>query len=359
MSAKPGTFETSRSRLPSTMAVEVWPTFVQPWRERSLNLSAISTFSRSYELTLSLIPSFGQMVQISPPSSFISRHSRTTLISKIASKLGVISHNERTSCDALRNIGRVRPRNDVETRCDAARKGARRRTIRRSSRRDAEAQRKKEHCSMFPLRRLSSPSLLLLCPSLLLCAFASLREISFLCRLRVAPSYNYGDSLLNALNTPAGCHGTFMFGVQEPRGVGTSPGEPCRPTGSWARRPLRRKIPVGKCFDEHSCSRLIEAAIRTAHATFGRYVPTKLLEEVVYGDDDGKAIAEHAAAKCPEKDARGHIGNMIGWFSRRYTDSEKHNPNNLRGQPYFCAYRDRFERVKDSRTKTWSCKPTE
>ncbi len=74
---------------------------------------------------------------------------------------------------------------------------------------------------------------------------------------------------------------------------------------------------------------------------------------------DGNAFAEHAGAKCPEEDARGHIGNMIGWFSRPYTDSEKHNPNNLRGQPYFCAYRDRFERVKDSRTKTWSYKPTE
>ncbi|QQO53887.1 MAG: hypothetical protein N838_11490 [Thiohalocapsa sp. PB-PSB1] len=116
---------------------------------------------------------------------------------------------------------------------------------------------------------------------------------------------------------------------------------------------------MGKCFDKDSCSRIIEAAIRTAHATFGGYVPTKLLEEVVYADDDGKAFAEHAAAKCPDKDAHGHIGNMIGWFSRRYTDSEKHNPNNFRGQPYFCAYRDRFERVKDSRTKTWSYKPTE
>jgi hypothetical protein len=54
---------------------------------------------------------------------------------------------------------------------------------------------------------------------------------------------------------------------------------------------------------------------------------------VVYAEDDGKAFAEHAAAKCPEKDARG--------------------------QPYFCAYIDRFDRVKDSRTKTWSYKPTE
>jgi len=63
--------------------------------------------------------------------------------------------------------------------------------------------------------------------------------------------------------------------------------------------------------------------------------------------------------EVPEKGARGHIGNMIGWFSRRYTDSEQHNPNNLRGRPYYCAYRDRFERVKDSRTKTWSYKPTD
>jgi hypothetical protein len=60
---------------------------------------------------------------------------------------------------------------------------------------------------------------------------------------------------------------------------------------------------------------------------------------VVYADNAGKAFAQYAAAKCPDKDARGHIGNMIGWFSRRYTDSEKHNPNNLRGQPYFCAYK--------------------
>jgi hypothetical protein len=48
---------------------------------------------------------------------------------------------------------------------------------------------------------------------------------------------------------------------------------------------------------------------------------------------------------------------MIGWFSRRHTDSEKHNPNNIPGIPYFCAYRDRFERVKDTQTKTWSYKP--
>jgi len=116
---------------------------------------------------------------------------------------------------------------------------------------------------------------------------------------------------------------------------------------------------MGKCFDEDSCSRIIEAAIRTAHATFGGYVPTKLIEQVAYADDDGKAFAEHAAAKCSEKDARGHIGNMIGWCSRRYTDSEKHDSNNLRGQPYFCAYRDGFARVKDGRTKTWSYKPTE
>jgi hypothetical protein len=67
----------------------------------------------------------------------------------------------------------VRPRNDVETRCDAARKGSRRRRTRRNSRRDAETQRKKEHFSMFPLRFSSH--------SLLLCAFASLRDISFSC----------------------------------------------------------------------------------------------------------------------------------------------------------------------------------
>lgn len=79
----------------------------------------------------------------------------------------------------------------------------------------------------------------------------------------------------------------------------------------------------------------------------------------MYADEDGKAFAGHAAEKCAEKDARGHIGDMLGWFSRRYTDSEEHNPNNLRGQPYFCAYRDRFERVKDTRTKMWSYKPIE
>lgn len=95
---------------------------------------------------------------------------------------------------------------------------------------------------------------------------------------------------------------------------------------------------MGKCFDEDSCSRIIEVAIQRAHAACDGYVPTKLLEEAVYVDDDGKAFAEHAAAKCPEKDARGHIGNMIGFLSRRYTDSDEHNPNNLRGQPYYCAY---------------------
>ena len=109
---------------------------------------------------------------------------------------------------------------------------------------------------------------------------------------------------------------------------------------------------MGKCFDEDSCSQIIESAIRTASAIFGGFVPTKLLEETVYADNDGKAFAENAAAECPEKDPRGYIGNMIGWFSRRYTDSEQHNPNNIRGIPYFCAYRDRFERVKDTQTKT-------
>jgi|AVFP01.1.fsa_nt_gi hypothetical protein len=30
---------------------------------------------------------------------------------------------------------------------------------------------------------------------------------------------NYGDSLLNALNTRVGCHGILMLGVYGPRGV--------------------------------------------------------------------------------------------------------------------------------------------
>lgn len=101
---------------------------------------------------------------------------------------------------------------------------------------------------------------------------------------------------------------------------------------------------MGKCFDEDSCSQIIEAGIRRASAVLGGFIPTQLLEEAVYADENGQAFSEHAAAKCPDQEARGHIGNLIGWFSRRYTDSEKHNPNNVRGQPYFCADRDRFER---------------
>jgi len=58
---------------------------------------------------------------------------------------------------------------------------------------------------------------------------------------------------------------------------------------------------MGKCFDEDSCSQSIEAAIRTAYATFGGFVPTKRLEEVVYAGENGKAFAEHAAAKSPRK----------------------------------------------------------
>jgi hypothetical protein len=40
-----------------------------------------------------------------------------------------------------------------------------------------------------------------------------------------------------------------------------------------------------------------------------------------------------------------------------YTDSENNNPNNLRGKPYYCDYRDKFERLKDPATKTWSYTP--
>ena len=114
---------------------------------------------------------------------------------------------------------------------------------------------------------------------------------------------------------------------------------------------------MGKCFDEESCSQIIESAITKASSVLGGYVTTRVIEEAVYIDEQGKAFANNAASKCPDKDARAHIGNMIGWFSRRYTDSEKHNPNNARGRPYFCSYRDRFERMKDPQTKTWSYKP--
>ena len=115
---------------------------------------------------------------------------------------------------------------------------------------------------------------------------------------------------------------------------------------------------MGKCFDEVTCSQIIAEAISRANSLFGIYIPTKLIEETVYADEKGKAFAETAARKCPGKDARAHIGNMIGWFSRRYTDSENNNPQNLRGKPYYCDYRDKFERQKEPATKTGSYKPS-
>jgi len=41
---------------------------------------------------------------------------------------------------------------------------------------------------------------------------------------------------------------------------------------------------MGKCFDEDSCSQLIEAGIPRASAVFGGFIPTQLLEEAVYAD---------------------------------------------------------------------------
>jgi hypothetical protein len=113
---------------------------------------------------------------------------------------------------------------------------------------------------------------------------------------------------------------------------------------------------MGKCFDEATCSQIIGEAIQRASSVCGTYVPTKVIEEAVHADAQGKAFAETAARKCQGEDAHAHIGYMIGWFSRRYTDSENNNPSNLRGKPYYCDYRDKFERQKDATTRTWSYK---
>jgi hypothetical protein len=94
---------------------------------------------------------------------------------------------------------------------------------------------------------------------------------------------------------------------------------------------VAREVIAGKCFDEDSCSQIIEGELNKASGAFGGFVPTKIIEEVVYMDEQGKAFAESAASKCPDKDARAHIGNMIGWFSRRYTDSEKLTQATLAG----------------------------
>jgi hypothetical protein len=55
---------------------------------------------------------------------------------------------------SLTRTGGGRPRNDVEASCDGARKGSLGRTIKKLAqrRRDAETQRKKKLCSMFPVR---------------------------------------------------------------------------------------------------------------------------------------------------------------------------------------------------------------